>query len=65
MEIKDGATYRIKGTSQFVLHWPRFIVLVNNTIVGNGDSLKLTFKHALDKEIEMLRSADKIELVKR
>jgi len=45
---------------QFALHWPRFIVLVNNTIVGNGDNLKLTFKHALPKEIEMLRSADKI-----
>ena len=39
------------------LHWPHFIVLVNNTIIGNGDNLELTFKHALPKEIEMLKPA--------
>ena len=53
------------GSRRFALHWPHFIVLVNNTIIGNGDNLELTFKHALPKEIEMLRLADKIELVKR
>ncbi len=52
----------LTGPRRFTLHWPHFIVLVNNTIIGNGDNLELTFKHALPKEIEMLRVADKIEL---
>lgn len=53
------------GPRRFTLQWPQFVVLVNNTIVGVGDNLALTFKHALPKEIEMLRSADRIEMVRR
>lgn len=53
------------GPRRFTLQWPQFVVLVNNTIVGTGDNFELTFKHALPKEIEMLRSADRIEMVRR
>jgi hypothetical protein len=55
----------ITGSRVFTLRWPQFVVVVNNTIIGTGDNLELTFRHALPKEIEMLESTDRIEMVKR
>ena len=55
----------ITGPGRFTLRWPQFVVVVNNTIIGTGDNLELTFRHALPKEIEMLELTDRIEMVKR
>lgn len=64
-EKGEAKGYKNMRPKRFALHWPHFIVVVKDTIVGSGDNLKLTFKHALSKEVEMLRLADKIELVRR
>lgn len=53
-----------KETKRFTLQWPHFAVVINDTLIGTGDKLELTFRHALPKEVEMLRSTDRIELVK-
>jgi len=55
----------ITDSGRFTLRWPQFVVVVNNTIIGTGDNLELIFKHALPKEIEMLETTDRIEMVKR
>jgi len=49
----------------FTLRWPQFTVVVNDMLIGTGDNLELTFRNALPKEIEMLESTNRIELVKR